>query len=90
MVLSWSATADLETGLREFVIYRDGEKLGTLAGAKGKGNPDGHFQVWNYGDEPEPRPAAMVFTDTTGTARSRYSVAAVNRAGLESGKTDAK
>lgn len=87
--LSWSAVADLDTGIKHFAIYRDGKKIGTLGGTITKANPAGHYQIWNYGDEPEPKPAALVFVDKLGTPTSKYEVTVVNHADLESGKPPA-
>jgi pimeloyl-ACP methyl ester carboxylesterase len=84
VTLSWAATADLESGTRRFHIYRDGEKIGSLGGAVGRANKNGDYQTHNYGDEPEPRPAPLRFTDPHGQLRSRYEVTQENHAGLES------
>lgn len=88
--LRWSADADLQSGLKEFRVYRDGKRVGTVGGTVTKANPKGHYQTWNYGDEPEPRPAAPRFDDPAGAAASVYEITAVNHAGLESAKTRVK
>ena len=66
--LTWTAEADLESGIKRFFIFRDGKRIGFLGGAVTKGNSQGYYQTWNYGDEPEPRPGPMQFIDKTGTA----------------------
>lgn len=84
--LTWEATADLESGIKAFNIYRNGELFGTVAGEGGKA-----YQSWNYGDEPEPRtPAKMNFAYPDPGGKSRYSISAVNQAGLESKKEVAR
>jgi pimeloyl-ACP methyl ester carboxylesterase len=85
--LSWSAEADLETGIKRFHIFRDGKRIGFLGGAVTEVNKLGYYQTWNYGDEPEPRPAPMVFLDKAGTAASRYQVTTENHARMESAKS---
>ena len=85
--LTWTAEADLESGIKRFHIFRDGKRIGFLGGAVTRGNTLGHYQTANYGDEPEPRPGPMQFIDKAGTAGARYQVATENHAGLESEKS---
>lgn len=85
--LTWKAVADPDGGLKEFVVYRNGERVGAVGGEKTKANPGGFVQAWNYGDEPEPRSPKFEFADG-GKAGDRYEVAAVNHAGLESKKSE--
>ncbi len=82
--LTWAAVADIESGLKQFVIRKNGAKVGTAGGEKVKGNPNGFVQVWNYGDEPEPKATAFAFADPDGKAGDQYTLTAVNHAGLES------
>lgn len=84
VTVSWSAVADLESGTKRFHIYRDGEKIGSLGGAVGGANKDGDYQTHNYGDEPEPRPAPLRYSDNAGKLSSRYEVTQENHVGLES------
>ena len=84
VTVTWAAAADLESGLRAFAIYRDGEKVGTVGSPKAGSNKAGDFQMWNYGDEPEPRAPAFSFDDPSGKLTSRYEVVAENHAGLTS------
>jgi hypothetical protein len=84
LVLRWDADADLETGIKTFIIYRNGSVLQTMqwpnapstlfTTAKG-------FQRWDDGDQPNPTPAPnMTFTDNnlSGTATYTYEVSTVN------------
>lgn len=84
VVVSWSAEIDLESGIRMFHIYRDGKKVGSLGGPSLGWNKNGSYQVWNYGDEPEPGLLPMRFSDPEGSAVASYEVRAENHAGLES------
>lgn len=84
--LRWEAHADLESGLRGFVIRRDGEELARLPAV-----PTGRFgrplfQPMSYHDTPEPPLPEMRYLDTTAPPgiHSRYEVAAENSAGLRS------
>ncbi len=77
--LSWSARADLDSGIKGFVIYCDGDKVGTFKGPESSRNP-GYFQRGNFGDEPEPVVPA---------GSHRYQVATVNWSDLEGGKSAA-
>ncbi|MCU0703733.1 MAG: hypothetical protein MUF18_07130 [Fimbriiglobus sp.] len=91
-VLTWECTADVESGLANFVIERDGRQIATLPD-KGK-NPFGRplFQGLQYSDTPPQPLAAMTFTDPKpepGRSHS-YRVIAVNTAGLKSKPTEAK
>jgi type 1 glutamine amidotransferase len=83
-LLTWTVAADLDSGLKQFVVYKNGQKLAEVGGEKTKGNPNGFVQVGNYGDEPEPRTPVFVYSDPTGKPGDRYEVSAVNHAGLES------
>ncbi len=85
--LKWQAAADLESGLKAFHVYRDGKKIATVGSDKSKGNPNGFVQIWNYGDEPEPKAVRFGYTDIDGTADATYTVTSENHAGLESSKS---
>lgn len=86
-IVTWLHDADLESGTRLFHVYRDGKKLATIGGAVTKANPKGYYQVWNYGDEPEPRPAALRYEDKKSKSTAIYEVSAENHAGLESARS---
>lgn len=93
--LHWQAEADLESGIKTFIIYRDNKKIGQFVGP---GDPytKGSYQYANFGDEPVPEPLyrlsetwippTMQFIDyqlRTGKTY-RYQVSTVNHSGLES------
>lgn len=83
ITLKWDADADLETGIKTFVIYRNGAVYNTqqfngtstyFTMAKG-------FQRWQDGDQPAPAQApAMTFTDAgvTDTGTYTYRISTVN------------
>ncbi|MDF1754857.1 MAG: hypothetical protein P1U89_18870 [Verrucomicrobiales bacterium] len=84
--ITWEATADLESGLAEFIIERDGQFLAKVP-EKGK-TPFGRplFQGLQYSDTPLQPLAEMRYTDSTaepGKTHS-YRVIAVNTMGLKS------
>jgi hypothetical protein len=85
--LTWTAEADLESGLASFIIERDGEELARLPD-KPPGRSIGRqiFQKNGYSDSPTPPLAEMRFTDTTAAPgeKHRYAIIAVNSAGLKS------
>lgn len=88
-LLTWSAVADIDSGIREFRIYRDGQQIGTVGGERiERWNPEGHFHAWNYSDQPLPESGlpAMRLLDRAAPrqAGAEYRVTTVNQAGLES------
>ncbi len=84
--ITWTADADLESGIAHFVIERDGKVLATVP-EKPK-NPFGRpiFQGLQYSDTPTIPLMEMRYTDTTAEAGKtyQYRVITVNTAGLES------
>lgn len=84
--LTWEATADVESGLAQFIIERDGQFLANVP-EHGK-NPFGRpvFQNLQYSDTPSQPLVPLRYTDTTAEAgsRHRYRVVAVNTVGLRS------
>jgi len=89
--LSWTASADVESGIQKFRILRDGKFVAEVIGA-GK-NRFGRqlFQNLQYSDTPTQPLAKMEFIDKTTKqgAQSSYGVITVNTAGLESKPTPA-
>ena len=84
--LTWSAEADLESGLAGFIIERDGQFLANYP--EQNKNPFGRpiFQKLQYSDTPVQPLVPMQFTDTkpeSGKAHS-YRVYSVNTVGLKS------
>lgn len=84
--LSWSAEADLESGIAKFMIERDGKVIATVP--EQAKNPYGRpiFQNLQYSDTPSQPLVELSFTDTTAESGKRYSyrVKTVNTVGLES------
>ena len=85
-LLTWEATADLESGLAHFIIERDGKPLATFP--EGLKNSFGRpiFQGLQYSDTPVQPLQKMAFTDTSAEPGKKhtYRVIAVNTAGLQS------
>ncbi|MFM8549572.1 MAG: hypothetical protein ACKOBS_02695 [Verrucomicrobiota bacterium] len=82
--LTWDAHADFESGLRQFLIKKDGQVVGRVP--ERLVNPFGRplFQGMSYGDTPTQPLAAMRFVDKDGRPDAKYEVVAVNSVGLES------
>jgi hypothetical protein len=92
LTLKWNAPADLESGLKTFIIYRDGKELQTLQyTTKTSYSKETGYQRWNGGDNPAPTPApGMAFTDTNadGNSTHTYQVSSINWSGLLSQKSE--
>lgn len=84
--LRWRARADLESGIRTFRLYRDGEAIGpyTAPGRGGEGTTE-VFRKPNYSDTPDEPVSPTSFVDTGAEPGQthRYQVATVNGDGLE-------
>ena len=84
--LTWDAAADFESGLKCFLIRRDGQPIGQVPEKPiGKfGRP--LFQSMSYHDTPEKPLPEMAFVDSTAQPGSKhmYEVISVNSVGLES------
>jgi len=84
--LTWSAEADLESGLAGFLIERDGKPLANVP--EQARNPFGRpiFQNLSYSDTPTQPLVQMRFIDTTTEPGKthRYRVFAMNTTGLKS------
>jgi hypothetical protein len=84
--ITWNADADFESGIRSFVVLRDGVDL-----AKLPQDPVGRFgrplfQGMTYHDTPTQPLAELRYFDTTTAAGDKhvYSVVAINGVGLKS------
>lgn len=82
----WDADADFESGLRGFVVLRDGKEVAVLPE-----KPVGKFgrplwQVMSYHDTPEKPLPEMKFVDKTPApgGKAEYRIIAVNGTGLRS------
>jgi hypothetical protein len=84
--LSWSAEADLESGLAHFIVERDGQAISTVPAAPK--NPFGRpiFQCLQYSDTPATPLVEMRFTDPKPEPGKThvYRIIAVNTCGLKS------
>jgi hypothetical protein len=84
--LDWAADADLESGLKGFVVLRDGQEIARLPE-----KPVGRFgrpifQTMSYHDTPEaPLPALRYVDRTAGPGRRDYRILSLNASGLKSG-----
>jgi hypothetical protein len=85
-LVRWEARADFESGLRSFVILKDGKELAQFPSTPV--GPFGRplFQTMSYHDTPEASVPGMEFLDKGASAGSaaRYRVIAVNSVGLRS------
>lgn len=85
-VLTWEADADLESGLANFIIERDGKFLASVP-EQGK-NPFGRplFQNLQYSDTPTQPLVPLRYADTKAEPGKghTYRITAVNTAGLKS------
>jgi len=84
--LTWTVTADLESGLAHCIVERDGTRIATVPARPS--NPFGRplFQGLQYSDTPVQPLTPMSYTDpdVQDGQVHRYRVIAVNTAGLES------
>ncbi len=86
-VLTWQATADLESGLAGFIIRRDGQEIARIP--ENNKSPFGRpiFQKNSYSDTPSQPLVRMEYTDTAAPpGQHKYEVIAVNTVGLTSDK----
>ena len=86
--ITWNAEPDFESGIRSFVILRNGKELAQVAK-----NPYGEygrplFQSMSYGDTPRPDmpQPKMIYVDNSSIngLNQKYSVLSVNGVGLKS------
>ncbi|MCX7047593.1 MAG: hypothetical protein NTX50_19175 [Candidatus Sumerlaeota bacterium] len=84
--ITWEAEADFESGIRNFIVMRDGRELANVPEKPiGKfGRP--LFQSMTYHDTPDQPLPAMRFVDTSAKAGEKhaYAVISVNSVGLKS------
>ena len=90
--LQWNAFADVESGIQSFLIYRKGQIIGEIAGKLNRRwNPTGAYKAWNYSDQPlegqELPPMIFVDRDANNAQAEDYQITTVNKAGLESKRT---
>jgi glycoprotein endo-alpha-1,2-mannosidase len=82
VTLRWDADPDLESGIKTFIIYRNGKVLRELEyPTKTRYSKQTGYQRWNDGDQPAPIPAPeMTFTDSGADDKGvyTYQVSTVN------------
>jgi hypothetical protein len=95
IVLKWDADADLQTGIKTFIIYRNGSILQTMQWPNAPTTlftAEKGFQRWDDGDQPNPFPAPnMTFADAnvSDTGTYAYEVSTVNWSGVAGQKSGA-
>ncbi|MGJ8692943.1 MAG: hypothetical protein ACSHW0_10725 [Thalassotalea sp.] len=84
--LTWTAEADLESGLAYFIVERDGKFLAKVTGSDVKMLGRTIFQTLYNSDSPRQPLPKMKFTDTTAVTGQtyKYRVITVNTVGLKS------
>lgn len=91
LLVRWKAEADLESGIKTFIIYRDGIEYQTLQyKTQTRFSKATGYQRWNDGDQPGPIPAPeMAFTDNTVNDKvtHTYQVSTVNWSDVKSEKS---
>jgi glycoprotein endo-alpha-1,2-mannosidase len=91
VTLRWNAEPDLESGIKTFIIYRNGKILKELEyTTKTRYSKQTGYQRWNDGDQPAPIPAPeMSFTDSAVNDKGvyTYQVSTVNWSGAVSKKS---
>jgi pimeloyl-ACP methyl ester carboxylesterase len=91
LMLRWHAEPDLESGIKTFIVYRDGVELKTMQyKTKTTFSKLFGFQRWNDGDQPAPIPAPeMTFTDNTVDDKTThtYEISSVNWSDVQSKKS---
>jgi hypothetical protein len=85
IALTWTAEADLESGIRQFAIYRDGRRLALWPEKFDLQTGYAQFQGISFHDTPVSRRPPMAFTDHSAPAKGRpsYAVATINGSSLE-------
>ncbi len=85
-VLTWEATADLESGIGHFIIRRDGNVIATVPEHPKNRFGRPLFQGLQYSDTPTQPLVKMQFKDTEATngVEHIYQVISVNTVGLQS------
>jgi pimeloyl-ACP methyl ester carboxylesterase len=92
ITLKWDADADLESGIKTFIVYRNGALHTTMTfnGPTTYFTTEKGFQRWQDGDQPSPTVApAMTYTEAnlTNTDTYAYQVSIVNWSGVAGAKS---
>jgi hypothetical protein len=90
--ITWKAKADFESGIRAFVIERNGKPIGQLPEKPSNRFGRPLFQGMSYHDTPQPPLTDMRFIDrSTGIGETpTYSVRTINTVGLTSNATSSR
>jgi pimeloyl-ACP methyl ester carboxylesterase len=91
IVLKWRAVADFESGIRQFIIYRDGTAIAKYPDQVNSQTAFPQFQPITFHDTPPKDAPEMKFIDKSAPAGARptYAVSMVNGTGLESPRSAA-
>lgn len=84
--VTWSAAADLESGLTGFRILRDGQEVAVVKPEQESPLKIHSWQALAFHDTPTLREPAMKWTDATPSPdpQARYQVVSINGAGIDS------
>jgi hypothetical protein len=85
-VINWNAEADFESGIKQFIIFRDGREIGRVAEIPFGQYGRPLFQSMNFHDTPVKPLAKMTYNDyvTKPGEKHSYTVVSINSVGLES------
>jgi pimeloyl-ACP methyl ester carboxylesterase len=87
VMMEWTAEADFESGIKQFIIYRDGQLLARYPEQVKDTTGYPQFQTINYHDTPS-KGLEMRFTDNSAPEKSvTYMISTVNGSGLEGPKS---
>jgi hypothetical protein len=92
LAITWDAAADFESGLRAFVVLRDGKRIAQVPEEPGGKFGRPLFQTLSFHDTPEAPVPTMEYVDTSAPAGTptEYRVIGVNGVGLESAAAKTK
>lgn len=85
VTLEWTAEADLESGVRQFAIYRENQLIARYPDKLNDRNGFYQFQAISFHDTPAPETPPLRFTDKTAPPNTQpaYTISVINGAGLE-------
>ena len=84
IMIRWEAVPDFESGIREFIVLRNGEEIGRVSHEKTPRFGIAQLQQLSYHDTPERPLPAMRLSTTIEPGENRFRVVTVNGAGLKS------
>ncbi len=85
VLLEWTARADMQSGIKQFAIYRDRKRIALVPEKTEEKNGFTQFQGLSYHDTPSPVIPRMEFVDTNAPSAGEpaYAVAIISGAGVE-------